>query len=420
MSQSLGKPKQKFFKINRLKKSMKIVSYLNVSNPNNLLADSGFVLQKLLLETLSDLGHEIILMAPKEAQNLTTVKVIPIESPLTKYHARFDFDWKYIANITQGLWNNVDILIVNQVEIAASLKALTFIESQRNIPIIAYVHYLPIDSINDKQELIYDNSLNDVELGSWIIGNIKTAIECSDACVVESKFAQELLLTKIGNPKKIQIIYPPIEPELQSLSQVSPFNRKIKILYNHRLYAHYGTAELFDWIDIALKGYENDCEILVTSPRGKRTQSQRNLDVHSENIANAISSRPHVKIIEAKSRTEYHKVLESIHFGIAPLRSAPLWNLSIADVLATGRPVLASTSGAFPELLEDLPEYLFTGRDEFIEKLHKLINAPPMPSLTLAAKIYNKFYPKNIAFQWESFLVETLNQVSVNSKNYIF
>ena len=57
---------------------MKIVSYLNVSNPNNLLADSGFVLQKLLLETLSDFGHEIILIAPKEAQNLTKVKVIPI------------------------------------------------------------------------------------------------------------------------------------------------------------------------------------------------------------------------------------------------------------------------------------------------------------------------------------------------------
>jgi glycosyltransferase involved in cell wall biosynthesis len=394
--------------MNQLNKSMKIVSYLNVSNPNNLLADSGFVLKKLLLETLSNFGHEIILIAPREAQNITTVKVIPIELPLTKYHARFDFDLKYMANITQGLWNNVDILIVNQIELAAPLKVLTFLETKRNIPIISYVHYLPIDSINDEQELIYDSSLNDVGLGAWILGTIKTAIECADACVVESQFAKELLLTKIGNPKKLKIIHPPIEPELQYLSQVNPYNGKIKILYNHRLYAHYGTAELFDWIDVALKGYENDCEVLVTSPRGKRTQNQRNLDVHSENVANAICSRPYVKIIEAKSRTEYHKVLETIHLGIAPLRSAPLWNLSIADVLATGRPVLASRSGAFPELLEDSSEYLFSERDEFIKKLRFLLECPPKPSHTIAKKVCQKFNPVNIAKQWENFITEVL------------
>lgn len=395
---------------------MKIISYLNVSNPDNLLADSGFVLQKLLLETLSNFGHEIVLLAPIEAQKLTTVRVIPIESPLTKYHARFNFDWKSIVVRTQGLWNDVDILIVNQVEVAAPLKALTFIESQRNIPIVSYVHYLPIDSINYEQELIYDSSLNDVGLGSWILGTIKTAIECADACVVESQFAKELLLNKIGQPKKIKIIHPPIEAELQSLSQVNPSSGKLKILYNHRLYAHYGTAELFDWIDVALKGNENDCEVLVTSPRGKRSQSQRNLDVYSENVANAVCSRPYVKIIESKSRTEYHKVLETIHLGIAPLRSAPLWNLSIVDVLATGRPVLASRSGAFPELLEDSSEYLFSDRDEFITKLYELIQSPPIPSPTLAERICNKFHPTKIAFQWEKFLLETLSEAPVSSK----
>lgn len=386
---------------------MKIVSYLNVSNPNNLLADSGFVLQKLLLETLSDFGHEIILIAPKEAQNLTKVKVIPIESPLTKYHARFDFNLKYMSNITQKLWNNVDILIVNQIELAAPLKTLTFLESKRNIPIISYVHYLPIDSINDEQELIYDSSLNDVGLGAWILGTIKTSIECANGCVIESQFAKKLL-TKVGNPQKLKIIHPPIEPELQFLSKVNPSNDKIRILYNHRLYAHYGTEELFDWIDVALKGYQNKCEVLVTSPRGKRTENQRNLDIHSENIITAISSLSYVKIIEAKSRTEYHKVLESIHFGIAPLRSAPLWNLSIADVLATGRPVLASTSGAFPELLEDLPEYLFTGRDEFIKNLRSLLEYPQKPSHTLAKKVCQKFNPINIAKQWETLITELL------------
>jgi len=398
---------------------MKIVSYLNVSNPSNLLADSGFVLQKLLLESLSNFGHEIVLLAPIEAQKLTSIKVIPIEVPLTKYHARFDFDWKSVAASTEGLWNDVDILIVNQVEVAAPLKALTFTESQRDIPIISYVHYLPIDSINCEDELIYDSSLNDAGLGPWILGTIKTAIECADACVVESKFAKELLLKKIDNHQKINIIHPPIEPELQSLSQVNPSNEKIKILYNHRLYAHYGTVELFNWIDVALKGYENDCEVLVTSPRGKRTQNQRNLDVNSETVANAVRSRPYVKVIEAKSRIEYHKVLETVHLGIAPLRSAPLWNLSVADVLATGRPVLASSSGAFPELLEDLPEYIFTGRDEFIKKLRKLIESPPIPSSQLSAIISNKFHPKNVAFQWKNFLIETLNKTSVGSKKRI-
>jgi WD40 repeat protein len=394
---------------------MKIVSYLNVSNPNNLLADSGFVLQRLLLETLADFGHEIVLLAPIEAQEHTAMKVIPIEAPLTKYHARFDFNWKSIAIITQGLWNDVDILIVNQIELAAPLKALTFSESHRNIPIISYVHYLPINGINHERELIYDSSLNDAGLGAWILGTIKTAIECADACVVESKFAKELLMTQIGIPKKLEIIHPPVETELQLSSQQSFSYEKVKIIYNHRLYAHYGTAELFDWIDVALKGYENKCEILVTSPRGKRTQNQRDLDVNSETVANEVCSRPYVKIVEARSRSEYHKILASVHLGVAPLRPAPLWNLSIVDLLATGKPVLASRSGAFPELLEDSPEYLFSDRDEFIMKLRQLIESPPIPSPTLAERICDKFHPKNIASQWERLLVKTLNEALVTS-----
>ena len=124
-----------------------------------------------------------------------------------------------MSNITQKLWNNVDILIVNQIELAAPLKTLTFLESKRNIPIISYVHYLPIDSINDEQELIYDSSLNDVGLGAWILGTIKTSIECANGCVIESQFAKKLL-TKVGNPQKLKIIHPPIEPELQFLQDL--------------------------------------------------------------------------------------------------------------------------------------------------------------------------------------------------------
>jgi glycosyltransferase involved in cell wall biosynthesis len=394
---------------------MKIVSYLNVSNPNNLLADSGFVLQKLLLEALSDFGHEIILLAPIEAQQFTTIKVISIEAPLTKYHARFDLDWKSIIANTERLWDDVDILIVNQIELAASLKALCFNQSRRNIPIVSYVHYLPVDSIADNQELILDSSLNDAGLGEWIVGTIRTSIECADACVVESRFAEKVLL-KIGKPKKLKVIHPPIEDELQLLSQQNFNSKKTRILYNHRLYAHYGTSQLFDWIDVALEGYEDSCEILVTSPRGRRTQSQCNLDLHTESVTRLVCSRSYVKVVEAKTRSEYHKLLENIHLGIAPLRSAPLWNLSIADLLATGKPVLASRAGAFPELLEELPDCLFSDRDEFILKLRRLIDNPPAPSHILAKKTCSKFYPKYIASQWESLLLEISNNTSGSMK----
>lgn len=390
---------------------MNVLSYLNVTNIGNLEADSGFIFQKLLLTELEKRGHTVYLLAPKEAMDLTDLTIIPLNPPKTKYHARYQFDWDDIYLSTAHLWDEIDLLLINQPEIAPQFKAMVVATVKKYIPIVCYVHYLPFDWNHLEGKIIYDTSLNDHDIASWVTSSIRTGIECADACIIGSNFAADLLLEKVGKPSILKVIPPPIETNLINIAQkkLDKSSFTFRILYNHRLYAHYGTEQIFDWLDEVINESDKNIEVIVTHPNRNRAIERKQLDNESERIFNKISKLSYVRIIEAKTRDEYHQLIESINMAIAPYRGAALWNMSIVDILASGLPVIAPNLGAFKEILYSRKEWLFTDKEDFKIILSQLILSDMNRSSELSTLYHNQLSISTTTDKFEKIFMEIIN-----------
>lgn len=387
---------------------MNIVSLLNVSNQCNLLADSGFMFQRLLLQELVHQGHSAWLIAPHEAQRLTTIEVLPATPPRTKYHARFEFDWNMFVVSTEDIWKNADVLLVNQPELAPNFAALAAVYRKKPIPLVSYVHYLPFDGLNGTGAA-FDLSLNDNGMGKWIIGALRSAIENCDATIIGSHFGASLLKSEIGNPKRLEVIAPPVEPNLAFLAAKSPPPGCLKMLYNHRLYAHYGTESLFQWLDKAHTESDVGFEVWVTDPAGMRSPERNKLDNKSERLRQKIGEHPYVRLISAETREQYYKLLGSTHVCLAPQRRSPLWSMALCDALAAGRTVLAPRSGAYPEILDHKHLCFYEDKDDFVRQVIDWTEHIPKPDPMVADCIQQRLSPKQVANRFMKIFSEVVS-----------
>ena len=105
--------------------------------------------------------------------------------------------------------------------------------------LFTYCHY-PAIHIDDLKDVIIDKSLDSIGLGENIICNILCSVNISDAFMIQSDFAKNLLRRYskkvcINLNKEIIVIHPPYDDRIM----VDTIERKgsEKILYNHRLYS---------------------------------------------------------------------------------------------------------------------------------------------------------------------------------------
>lgn len=387
---------------------MQIISFLNVSNPDALEADSGFVFQKLLLEELAMRGHRVLLIAPPEASSLTSVAVLPTPLPATKYHARFGMDWRAVDEITRDYWVHTDVLLVNQPELAPGLKAMSYVAARRRIPVVSYVHYLPLMSAPDEPPMI-DPSLDDGDLGRWSLGLLRTAVECSDACIVGSDFARRLVSAQVGQPRRIEVIPPPCEPEIGELVGRRTLGETLRLLYNQRLYDHYGTHQLFSELDrLVEEGVR--FEVIVTAPTQWRSQARCDLAPDADLLLGALRQKPYIRIATAADRASYHDVLSNAHAGLAPWRRAPLWSMAVVDILAAGRPVFAPRTGAYPEILASDPGCLWENPAELRHLIRRAAEAPVEPSRARARATIESWSASEIARRFEAVFVSLCSE----------
>lgn len=379
---------------------MHLVSYLNVSNPDALPADSGFAFQRLLLEELQERGHRVLLLAPAEAASLTTVPVRPVRSPLTKYHARFAFDWSGLDEVMRHRWADVDVLLVNQPELAAPLKAVAYVDSGRDIPVVTYVHYLPL--LNSPHEAtLVDPSLDDGGLGRWALALLRASVENSDLCIVGSKFGRHLIETHVGRPGQIDVIPPPTDARLRSVVSTPPASETLRLLYNQRLYDHYGTQHLFAELDgLADEGVR--FEVVVTAPTQWRSSARRTLAPDADILLDSLLKRPYVRIATALDRAAYYEVVAGVHAGLAPFRKAPLWSMAMVDVLTAGRAVFAPREGGFAEVMEVCAGGLWDSLDELRSLIRRAAVDPPQPCPELADAALDRWSAPAIARRFEA------------------
>lgn len=352
-------------------KSPLLLSYLNVSNASNLEADSGFVFQEALLASLRQLGWKTVLIGPPGISSVSGSDTIEVPYPESKYGARFGFPWDALANELQRV-GAVDSLLVNQPELTVPLQALVASTSGTRPRTGVYFHYIPVERITEAG-VEWDPSLNQHDLANPIWSRQVEAAACADVAMIGSQWGASWFQRAAKNTGTGAVDLEIVPPPMTVLQQPEERSSLVSVVYNHRLYDHYGTPEMLDWLEVLHSRRPGRFEVVFTNPTGERSLERRRLDPSIDEAVERINALPFARVSEAKSREEYAGLLRQSHVGLGPLRNNALWNMSIVDVMGAGRPVAAPARGAYSEIVGD-SDLLFDDLDSFLEVMKRLID----------------------------------------------
>ncbi|MFE5076980.1 glycosyltransferase [Streptomyces halstedii] len=128
-------------------------------------------------------------------------------------------------------------------------------------------------------------------------------------------------------------------------------------VYNHRLYAHYGTGQFVDLArDLVASG---TVRLRVMDLFGQRRAERKGLDDSPEKMRDQLAALPHVQVVSDRGdRVRYKDLLASARFGIAPFRPGWPWSMSVIDCQGMGLPVISPRLGRLAEHID--PELCFT------------------------------------------------------------
>jgi glycosyltransferase involved in cell wall biosynthesis len=358
------------------KPNMKILSFLNISNLSNLEADSGFVFQRTLLEYLAKNGHDVWLVGSKGISSLLkNINCIEIDFTDSKYGVRFGINWLELRAKLNNIANKIDILFVNQSELTIPLSVLLTEIIGKRIPTITYFHYIAVQELDTNNNCRYDESLNINGIAPYIWQRQVESALYSDHNIIGSDFGYNLFLKASGKSdilrNKFSIISPPVADVSLDNDCNSDYDNLIPcIIYNHRLYNHYGGRLVFEWLEEISENI--NFNVVVTDPTANRSMTRKSLDTSVTNIKHYLSKLNFVEISHFPTQEEYYRKLQYIYFGIAPFRTGALWSMSTADVMASSKPVIAQNKEVFREIIKD-SDLLFDSKEDFQYIVQRLL-----------------------------------------------
>ncbi|MEI5035346.1 glycosyltransferase [Streptomyces sp. S1A(2023)] len=118
---------------------MRVLYLLNISNPDQLSADSGWIFADLLAPALADAGAEVAVAAPAAAGD-ARCGFHRTKAPGTKYRARFSADIDELVALIRA--ERPDVVVANQIEEAPAVRA-ALLEAGSDALLAGYCHYLP-------------------------------------------------------------------------------------------------------------------------------------------------------------------------------------------------------------------------------------------------------------------------------------
>ena len=160
---------------------MKILSYLNISNVNDIECDSGYIFNYTLYNSFAKDKIDFKIILPEELQEqkmrFSNRDVFFTDMGKTKYKTRYFFPWDEMYRIILDFVP--DVIFINQSELTSSIKALLIENNLSKIKLVTYCHYpaLHIDALGNS---IIDYTLNDGNIGQSIVYNILSAINIAD------------------------------------------------------------------------------------------------------------------------------------------------------------------------------------------------------------------------------------------------
>jgi glycosyltransferase involved in cell wall biosynthesis len=356
---------------------MKILSIINISNPDDLECDSGVIFQKILASEFvkkKDLSY--VILGP-DSQAFKSIEFSGCRKQVaklgnTRYESRFSFDWttvKYIIEIEKP-----DVIFNNQVELTSAIRSLLVTLKNTTTRIVTYCHYPAIWSIDSSSKPILDGSLNHENLGVPIIFRILSALLTTDIFITQSHFAKYLLTQtalyhRLQLHKEITVIPPPADPSLTKVKlKAAPKSKQI--LYNHRLYESYGTNEFLQFIQ---QSEALDFELIISDPMPSRSKERLSLNNTPDYFRKLFNNLPYAKTVNGNiSRDKYAKIIGNSRLAFASMRKACVWSMAAIDCMDIGVPVLAPRYAAYPEFIPS--ELLFDTKEGAYSLLEKLLN----------------------------------------------
>jgi glycosyltransferase involved in cell wall biosynthesis len=328
---------------------------LNVSNPDRLSADSGWIFADLLGAALVDAGAAVTVAAPAPAGG-PRCGFVPVASPGSKYRARFGADVGQLASLIAGI--RPDVVVANQVEAAPAVRA-AILEAGSGALLAGYCHYLPFSPSQDGR-VTPDPAMDDHGLGVPVLTAFAAGLAACDRVLVHSPIAAAWVASAAGHcgvtvAGKVRVVPAPRDERLvrDPDGAVPARHGPVVAVYNHRLYAHYGTAR---FVGLARRLAGDGLRIRVMDLLGDRSDQRRRLDATPDRFRAELAAIPGVEMAsDGGDRARYQEALASARFGIAPFRPGCPWSMSVIDCQAMGLPVIAPRAGWFAgHVSEDL------------------------------------------------------------------
>ncbi|MFJ4648208.1 glycosyltransferase family 1 protein [Streptomyces bobili] len=343
---------------------MRLLYLLNVSNLNRLSADSGFTFAGLLAPALTDAGVEVTVAAPV-ATGDPRVGFEPTVAPATKYRARFDPGVAALTDLVRR--TRPEMVVANQIEAAPAIRA-ALLEAGTEALIAGYCHYLPFSFSADGQ-LMADPSLDDARLGQSVMLAFAAGLAACDRVLVHSSTAASWAAAAAARmgvdlTQKLRVVPAPRDERLvRDPGEACVPAGEARAVYNHRLYAHYGTAE-FTGLARRLVA-EAPVKLTVLDLFGTRSPQRVRLDPSPEQHRDELAALDGVTIASDRGdRVRYRNLLAGAHFGIAPFRAGCPWSMSVIDCQGMGLPVIAPRTGWLAEHIDE--ELLFDTADQAV------------------------------------------------------
>jgi glycosyltransferase involved in cell wall biosynthesis len=390
---------------------MHILSVMNVTNRESISTDSGYVFYDLLAPHLSK-DHDFTMVGPAALSDENSNHIF-MDLGRNKYEARFSFQWDKMSQTL--IEQQPDVLIVNQIELLPNYKALCMAINIDPV-IVGYSHYVPYGFFPDG-DLIVDPSLNKGGIASAIKNNYLSGIQTADQVFIHSETGVNFISTACKvhaldiAPDKIKIVPPPFDPMM--IEEPKLQNKRDKVVYNHRLYGHYGTGS---FVDLSKRiNNETDLKVEVFDTLGQRSPERVKLDNSVEILRGQLEEIDCVDVInDGGDRGQYKKNLSGALCSIAPNKPTAVWAMSCIDSMGMGVPVVAPNTAWFAEFV---PKDLQFNNDDqamhIITKLYKDDKFWLEKSEECKQKI-SRLAPKKIADKFLNNFSEALEKKNAN------
>ncbi|CAM5468737.1 glycosyltransferase [Streptomyces viridifaciens] len=353
---------------------MRLLYLLNVSNSSQLTADSGYTFADMLTPALADAGVEVTVAAPVPAGD-DRVQFERTTSPATKYRARFDPGVGALVRLFRR--QQPEVVVANQIEAAPAIRA-ALLEAGVDARIVGYCHYLPF-SFTGTGQLALDPAMDDGGLGRSVLLAFAAGLAACDRVLVHSGTAASWAAaaaarTGVELTEKLHVVPAPRDVRLvRDLAEITPPEGRAVGIYNHRLYAHYGTAR-FTQLARHLVA-EAPVRLAVMDLFGTRSAERIRLDPSPERNLEELAAVDGIAITSDRGdRVRYRNLLAGAHFGIAPFRPGCPWSMSVIDCQAMGLPVIGPRIGWLAEHLD--PELVFDTDDQAVRIAERLATEP--------------------------------------------